>query len=928
MRLYELAKELGLENRAVIVLCDELGIEGKNSHSNSLTDGEAEKIRRHVIRSAVNDKGDSIREVRRSGETVTERRVGGSVIRRRKKDDELDEAPQAPLNERDFHIEPSTPMFANQSPDFAAEQKERNAALRAADALFAPKKQSDDESDDDEEAELESEEEEDTEESEEEAAEESGEEAVGEEPEELAASAEATAADAQAADKAANAERLAEVRKRLDIRAPKVLGRIELPAKPVREKPATSENGTAASTDDADAAGRKAKKRRVEEPRAADTDARGNKRPKKKQVLRKDQLVDYEGDRDLWRGKRDKGKKGGKGDGRNGSSADQTPLKVGVKMVRIDGEISVGEFARQLGVKAGQVIAKLMHLGVMATINQLIDFETATIVAEEFGAKTQNTESDSEAFMAARRIEGDDPDRTALRPPIVTVMGHVDHGKTSLLDSIRKTSVTAGEVGGITQHIGAYNVKLASGGSVTFLDTPGHEAFTAMRMRGAQLTDIVVLVVAADDGVMPQTIEAINHAKAADVPIIVAINKMDKDGANPEKVINQLSEHGLVPEEWGGETIMVKVSAHTKAGIPELLENLHVQAEVLELKADVERAAYGTVVESKLDRGRGTVITLLVQGGTLRKGDAFVAGPVFGRVKALVSDDGTIVDSAGPSIPVEVLGASSGATAGDDFAVISDEVRGRAIADERAQKRRRKELTAMRGASSGTGPLTLEQFSQMVGQSSEMKELPLIVKADVQGSAEALGDTLMQLSNSEVRIKIIHKAVGGITENDVQLASASNAIIVAFNVRPDSRANLVLESEGVEMVYSRVIYDLIDSIKSAIVGRMAPKFQEKVLGHVEVRQTFKVPRLGMIAGSYVLDGTITRAAQVRLLRDGAVMFEGKLASLRRFKDDVREVNTGYECGIGLDGFSDIKDGDMMEVFTVEEIKQTFAPSRG
>ncbi|MCL4139349.1 UNVERIFIED_CONTAM: hypothetical protein GTU68_064609 [Idotea baltica] len=550
-----------------------------------------------------------------------------------------------------------------------------------------------------------------------------------------------------------------------------------------------------------------------------------------------------------------------------------------------------------------------MQLGTMATINQLIDFETASLVAEELGSSAVNTKSDIEEYMANLRVLDEDGSKNLLRPPVVTVMGHVDHGKTSLLDAIRRTTVTTGEFGGITQHIGAYNVPVSSGGSVTFLDTPGHEAFTSMRARGAQLTDIVVLVVAADDGVMPQTIEAINHAKAAEVPIIVAVNKIDKESAQPEKVISQLSEYGLVTEEWGGDTIVCKVSAETQEGVSDLLENLHLQAEVLELRANPERSAYGTVIESRLDKGRGTVVTVLVQGGTLRKGDTFVAGSEFGRVKALVADDGTLIDEAGPSIPVEVLGASSSADAGDDFAILTDESMARDIAEERSQKKRRKVLAA----SQKTGS------SEMVGESADVKELPLIVKADVQGSSEAVADALVKLSNEEVKIKIIHKAVGGITENDVQLASASKAIIVAFNVRPDSRAAMVLESEGASIVYSRVIYDLVDEIESAVRGRMAPKFQEKQLGRLEVRQTFRVPKLGMIAGSYVTSGTVPRSSLVRLLRDGTVVFEGKLASLRRFKDDVREVKEGYECGVGIEGFSDIKDGDVLEVYKVEEI---------
>ncbi|HMO18693.1 MAG TPA: translation initiation factor IF-2, partial [Oligoflexia bacterium] len=464
---------------------------------------------------------------------------------------------------------------------------------------------------------------------------------------------------------------------------------------------------------------------------------------------------------------------------------------------------------------------------------------------------------------------------------------------------------------------------LPSGGSVTFLDTPGHEAFTAMRGRGAKVTDIVVLVVAADDGVMPQTIEAINHAKAAGVPIIVAVNKMDKEGINPDKVINQLSEHGLVPEDWGGDTLVVKLSAMTGQGVDELLETLHLQAEVLELTANPDRPALGAIIESKVDKGRGPVLTVLVQNGTLRKGDTFVAGAIHGRVRALIADDGRAIEEAGPSIPVEVIGASSTAEAGDDFTVTLNEAQSKFIAEEREQRKRKKEL-ALASVSAGMGmPLTMERFSEIVTTSAEKKDLPLIVKVDVQGSLDAVVGSLMNLSNDEIQVKVIHKGVGAVSENDTQLALASNAIIVAFNVRPDNRALHIIETEGIPTLQSRVIYEIVDAVKDALHGRMAPKFQEKLLGRVEVRQTFRVPRQGTVAGSYVLDGTIARNAQVRLLRDGVIVHEGKMSSLKRFKDDVREVQAGYECGIAIEGYSDIKDGDIIEVFKVEEVKQPF-----
>ncbi|MCL4154635.1 UNVERIFIED_CONTAM: hypothetical protein GTU68_017644, partial [Idotea baltica] len=769
IRVHELAKELGLENKEVLSLCAELEIAGKKSHSNSLTDGESDKIRRHVIRSAVSEKGESVREVTRSGSLVTERRVGGGtgVIRRRKKAD----APATEAAPVEDEVEAS-----------ASDDQPSSNPLQAAEALFSETKDESEAA----EAVAEPEVEEAPAAVEEEVAPVAA--VVAESAPEVAVSVEEPVVEEAKTDEVEAVTdsteekkdtKIADIRKRHDVRAPRILGKIELPAAEGGKRGASPERNS--GRDAPDNSRGKPKRKGSAAPSTPDRRDTGNKREKgsrRRQVLRKDELLDY-GERDNWKGKKDRR-------GRRSSSPTQPtqPVKQGTRTVKIDGEISVGEFSKQMGVKAGEVVRHLMGLGTMVTINQLIDFDTATVVAEEFGAKTVNTQSDVEEMMASFREEDEGDEAAVLRPPVVTVMGHVDHGKTSLLDTIRQTAVTGDEFGGITQHIGAYNVPLSSGGSVTFLDTPGHEAFTAMRMRGAQLTDIVVLVVAADDGVMPQTIEAISHSKAAGVPIIVAVNKMDKEGANPERVINQLSEHGLVPEEWGGDTIICKVSAHTKEGLDALLENLHLQAEILELKADPARAAYGTVIESRLDKGRGNVVTVLVEGGTLRKGDIFVAGAISGRVKAMIADNGDTLEEAGPSIPVEILGASNSAVAGDDFAVVGDESQARAISEERSQKLRRRALT-------------LEQFSEMVGESADLKELPLIVKADVQGSVEAVKEALLQLSNEEVRVNVIHRAVGGVTENDVQLASASKAIIIAFNVRPDVRAMHAMESEGV-----------------------------------------------------------------------------------------------------------------------------------
>lgn len=927
VRVYELAKELGLENKAVLDLCEQLSISGKKSHSNSLSDEEAEKIRRFVIRRAVSGKGGGVREVRREGEVLTERRVGGQVIRRRKKaeEEEPEEDPADGPEGIDMQSEADRD-FKSLAPDLAAEKKERDDALERANALFKDKEEGVEAEVEEPEVEESSEVEAVGEETPQaEVAASSAEEPVTEAAEESAEESEVAETEEESVDAEAQAraeeERIAEARKRLDVRAPKVLGKIELPVE------APKDSGRKRDSDDDSASTRSGRKKGRKAgatqaaPEESDRGRRGDgrRRPKKKQVLSKKELVDYDGDRENWRGKRDKkGSKRGRGGDEQDTSVDAGPVKHVPRVIKVDGQISVGELAKQMGLKAGEVIAKMMGLGVMANINQLIDFDTATIVAEEFGHSTQNVEQDFEAVIGELTLE-DAPDDLKLRPPVVTVMGHVDHGKTSLLDAIRETTVTTGEFGGITQHIGAYSVRSRTGGLVTFLDTPGHEAFTAMRSRGAQITDIVVLVVAANDGVMPQTIEAINHAKAAEVPIIVAINKMDVEDANPDKVINQLAEHELVPEEWGGDTLICKVSAHTKEGVDTLLESLHLQAEVLELKANPNRAAIGTIIESKVDKGRGPVISVLVQNGTLKKGDAFVAGAVNGRVRALVNDSGEQVEEAGPSIPVEVLGVSAAAVAGDDFVVMSSDSQARKVAEDRAGRRRRKQLATNNVGSSAGGPLTFESFSQMVSESADLKELPLIVKADVQGSVEAVTDALVDLSNEEVKVKIIHKAVGAISENDVQLASASSAILVAFNVRPDARAMPLIEKEGLIVMYSRVIYDLVDSVNEALRGKMAPKFQEKTLGRVEVRQTFRVPKMGMVAGSYVTDGMVARNALVRVLRDGIVVHEGKLASLRRFKEDVKEVATGYECGIGLEGYSDIKDGDVLEVYKVEEV---------
>ena len=590
----------------------------------------------------------------------------------------------------------------------------------------------------------------------------------------------------------------------------------------------------------------------------------------------------------------------------------QAPVTIvkGPLKVQIPEEIMVSDLASMLKVTVAEVIKKLMLMGAMATANQTIDYDTAALVAVELGAEPEK----AVVVTIEERLfdETEDTDENLVgRAPVVCVMGHVDHGKTSLLDAIRHTNVTTGEAGGITQHIGAYRVKI-NGQDITFLDTPGHEAFTAMRARGAMATDIAILVVAADDGIMPQTVEAINHAKAAGVDIIVAINKMDKPTANPDAIKQELTKYDLVPEEWGGDVICVPVSAITRMGIEDLLENVLLVAEVKELKANPNRRAKGIVIEAKLDKGRGPVATVLVQNGTLHNGDIVIAGTAVGRVRAMTDHNGKQQKIAGPSVPVEIIGLGEVPVAGDDFAAVEDERMARELAEQRKSKAKEEVFKANARAN----------LNDLFAQISEgVKDLNIIVKSDVVGSAEAVKASLAKLSNDEVRVNVIHSAVGGVTENDVMLAATSNAIIVGFNVRPDKAALDSAERQGVDMRMYRVIYQCIEEIEAAMKGMLAPEFRENLLGHAEVRQTIRVPGVGTIAGSYILDGKIARHAQIRVVRDGIVIFEDKIASLKRFKDDAKEVAQGYECGVGLEKFNDIKEGDILEAFVMEEIER-------
>ncbi|MCL2677505.1 MAG: translation initiation factor IF-2, partial [Clostridiales bacterium] len=602
-----------------------------------------------------------------------------------------------------------------------------------------------------------------------------------------------------------------------------------------------------------------------------------------------------------------KGPRGAKGKNKRPLKKEMPPVVP--KKVIIPEYIVLADLAKSMGKTAAELIKRLFGLGIMATINQELDSDAAILLGAEFGI---TVEVQADRAVEIMEDSEDEQETLAERPPVVTVMGHVDHGKTSLLDAIRQTNVIATEAGGITQHIGAYQVEI-NNKKITFLDTPGHEAFTAMRARGAQVTDISILVVAADDGVMPQTVEAINHSRAAGVPIIVAINKIDKPTANPSRVKQSLMDYGLVAEEWGGEDIMVPVSAKKGEGIENLLEMILLVAEVQELKANPKRHARGTVVEAELDKNKGPVATLLVQKGTLKVGDSILAGAVFGKVRAMNDDKGRKVRAAGPSMPVEVMGFSEAPPAGEIFIAVKDDKDARLVAYKQQVKKREEELRK-------SSKVSLEDLFKQISQ-GEIKELNIILKADVQGSVEALSQAILKLNTDEVKVKILHAGVGGISESDIMLASASNAIIIGFNIRPDNNAKKSAEQENVDVRLYRVIYDATNDIKKAMTGLLAPQYKEQIIGHAQVRTLFKVPKAGMIAGSYVTDGKILRSCNARVLRDLVVIMEGKIESLRRFKEDVKEVASGFECGIGLENFNDIKENDIIEAFIMEEVKR-------
>lgn len=856
IRVYQLAKELSVENAELIDKLKSLGFEVKN-HMSTLSEGEVDLVRSDYTKTE---------EVK-----VDEIRIKPGIIRRRKKAAEVPEEVEA-------------------AEEVTAEAEEAPAVSAAAsgeeaESVVAPP--------------------------------------VGEserpaDVERLEAEAGTDEATAPAEEESAEPGRVPpSVEARKD--APVALGRTGRVVRAAKSAEPAPEGREEVKKPPAKAP--KPVGKRVVEPEEAADERTGKKKrplPGKKVVeytprKKRDYTADLDGDRDPTRRRFDsrREKRGPKRAAMKPSLTVPKPIK---RKIRMAGEITVGELAKRLSVKAAEVIKRLMQNQIVANINQSIDYDTASLIAQDYEYEVENTVQEESHLLPE---EEDRSEGKVLRPPVVTIMGHVNHGKTRLLDTIRKTNVMEKEAGGITQHIGAYKVNLGEK-TIVFLDTPGHEAFTKMRARGAQVTDIVILVVAADDGVMPQTVEAIDHAKAAEVPIIVAINKIDLPNVNLDKVKQGLSEHGLISEEWGGDTLFASISAKEGLGIQELLEIILLQAEMQELKSDPSREAKGLIIEARLDRTLGTVATVLVRDGTLHAGDPFVTGLYHGKVRALIDDRGSRVEEAGPSIPVEVLGCSGVPEAGDPFFVVADEKKAKALSAMRVEKTRQAGAVAQ-------AKMSLEDLYERIRQ-DEIEDLNLILKADVQGSAEALAESLERLTNDEVRIKVLHSGVGGVTETDVMLASASSALIIGFNVRAESKAMSLAEQEKVDIRFYTVIYDAVSDVEDAILGMLKPVYKEVLLGHAEIRDTFNMQRVGMIAGSYIVDGKMERNARVRLLRDSVVVHDGRIASLRRFKEDVKEVVAGYECGIRMENYNDVKTGDVLESYTLEQVAPR-APER-
>ncbi len=887
MRVYELAQKLGLDNKVLLERLKAAGVEAKNHLSVldaaalAIFDGEAAPVETST---------EPVVE-----EKIEEQRITPGIIRRRRKEvpkaappadeptaaipesAEAEEGTAAPIAETaaDEQPEPvAEPVIEEPSPEPVAEKPA--AAETASDASDQAK------------AEVE----------------------VKEPVAEVPPEPEKTAAPAP------------EVRKATASQA-KILGRVELSQLSPPKKPAAARPSRPRTARGNGSPRPQARPTQVVPPEVLvqEEASRASKKKKGKGSVARDSEVRDGGrgrrpKREIFEPDRDRRPRRGKKGAKSVKKTEVTTAKAIKRIIRISDVITVGELAKRMGIKGKDLIKELMRQGSMVTINHPLDFETAALLATEFNYEVENVAFDEGMILEDVGIEAEGPEdaeNLQTRPPVVTIMGHVDHGKTSLLDAIRATDVTAGEAGGITQHIGAYDVEL-EGRKITFLDTPGHEAFSAMRARGADATDIVVLVVAADDGVMPQTKEAINHSKAAGVPIIVAVNKIDKPGANSDRVKQELTEFEMVPEDWGGDTIFVEVSAKEHTNLETLLEMILLQAEVLELKANPAKRAKGIIVEARLDKGRGPIATVLVQGGTLHIGDPIVSGVNFGRVRTMTDDCGRQLAEAGPSCPVEVTGLSGTPEAGDSFHAVENEKAAKDVAGHRQRKLREAELAS-------SSKISLDQLYARL-QEGDVKELKVIIKGDVQGSVEAVKDSLGKLSTDACRLVMIHSAVGGIIESDISLAAASDAIIIGFNVRPEPKANTQAELEGVDIRLYNIIYDAVEDVRNAMEGLLAPIYKEKHLGRVEVRETFHVSKVGTIAGCYVTDGKIIRGAQVRLVRDNIVVWEGKMSSLKRFKDDVKEVASGYECGISLENFNDVKVGDIIEAFEMEAVKAT------
>jgi translation initiation factor IF-2 len=895
-RVHLLAKELGIETKDLIVQLDRLGIRGRKAQS-ALEDDEVARVRaalaaqekpqvhvgeEKIVADRMVKTEDEGQRGTEAHETVVERRVRANVIRRRVNRVEVapteaatgaGEVIETPLAEPPVFEPAASPAGVDEIPVEVSPEAEPH--IETPEPLETER-----------------------------------------EPEPQPESMEGRAAEPAPAAPRVAAETAQPAQPELP-RGARILGRIDLkqtvrvePAptpvlrRPVGAPPAQpsaraaetvltpgAEGEQKASTDEKPKTGRH-KKRVVKKQdvlELREKELRGGRIPKKRRVL----------------------------PGKEIRKTEITVPKASKRVIKISEVITVGDLSREMGVKAGEVIKKLMGMGMMATINQVLDADTATLIASEFDHQVENVAFDADSMLEVEHQSEEQDTALTSRSPVVTIMGHVDHGKTSLLDSIRSTNVTAQEHGGITQHIGAYHVQV-DGRSVTFLDTPGHEAFTAMRARGAKVTDIVVLVVAADDGVMPQTVEAINHARAAEVPIIVAVNKIDRPDANIEKVKRGLSEHGLIAEDWGGDAVFAPVSAKTHEGIPHLLEMLLLQADILELRANPDKLARGTIVEAKLDRGRGPVATVLVQEGTLHVGDAFVCGVYYGKVRAMIDDRGQKIEAAPPAFPVEILGLQGVPQAGDSFVAVADEAKARQVAEYRQSKQRETELVK-------SSKVSLEELYDQI-KAGDVKELRVVLKADVQGSVEALTEALSRMSTDEVKLRVIHGSVGGITESDILLAAASNAIVIGFNVRPESKGAALAAKEGVDVRLYTIIYEAVADVRAAMEGMLEPTYREQTQARVEVRRIFNIAGIGTIAGCYVNEGKIARGNSVRLLRDQVVVHEGKLASLKRFKDDVREVTAGYECGLSLEGFQDIKQGDVVESFERIPVIRRISPA--